>query len=81
MGMKTALSIPDRLFQAAEKQAAEEKVSRSELYARAMERYLFSQQEHTLREQMREALKHIDQTPDPAWEEARRQAFLRAEWK
>ncbi len=81
MGMKTALSIPDALFEAAEKQASEERVSRSELYARAMRQYLFSRQEHELRERMREALKHIDQTPDPAWEEARRQAFLRSEWK
>jgi len=79
--MKTALSIPDALFKAADKQAADEKVSRSELYARAMKQYLESLQDMTLKEQMREALKHIDQTPDPAWEEARRQAFLRAEWK
>lgn len=79
--MKTAISIPDRLFQAADKQAAEEKVSRSELYARAMKQYLESREDNTLKERMREALKHIDQTPDPAWEEARRQAFLRAEWK
>jgi len=79
--MKTALSIPDALFKAADKQAADEKVSRSELYARAMKQYLESRQDMTLKEQMREALKHIDQTPDPAWEEARRQAFLRAEWK
>ena len=79
--MKTAISIPDRLFQAAEKLAAKEKVSRSELYARAMENYLSATKEKALKEQMREALKHIDQTPDPAWEEARRQAFLRAEWK
>ena len=79
--MKTAISIPDRLFRAAEKQAADEKVSRSELYARALKQYLESRPDNTLKERMREALKHIDQTLDPAWEEARRQAFLRAEWK
>jgi hypothetical protein len=35
----------------------------------------------TRKEQMREALKHIDQTPDPAFEEANRQTLLRTEWK
>ena len=34
--MKTAVSIPDRVFQSAEKLAARLGVSRSELYARAL---------------------------------------------
>jgi hypothetical protein len=34
--MKTAISIPDRVFQSAEKLAARLGVSRSELYARAL---------------------------------------------
>ena len=79
--MKTALSIPDSLFKAAEEFAAKEKVSRSQLYSRAMEQYLAVRKKEAMREQMREALLHIDQTPDPAWEEVRRQAFLRSEWK
>ena len=79
--MKTALSIPDSLFKAAEEMAAKEKLSRSQLYSRAMEQYLTVRKKESMREQMREALLHIDQTPDPAWEEARRQAFLRSEWK
>jgi metal-responsive CopG/Arc/MetJ family transcriptional regulator len=79
--VKTAVSIPDELFKEADGQAAKEKVSRSALFARAMEQYLASQKRTARKEQMREALKHIDQTPDPAWEEARRQALLRAEWK
>ena len=81
MGMKTALSIPDALFEAAEEFAAKEKLSRSQLYCRAMEQYLAVRKREAMREQMREALLHIDQTPDPAWEEAQRQAFLRSEWK
>jgi metal-responsive CopG/Arc/MetJ family transcriptional regulator len=34
--MKTAVTIPDRVFQSAEKLAARLSVSRSELYARAL---------------------------------------------
>lgn len=34
--MKTAISIPDHVFQSAEKLAARLQVSRSELYARAL---------------------------------------------
>jgi hypothetical protein len=38
--MKTAISLPDPLFEAAERTATRLKLSRSELYARALEAYL-----------------------------------------
>ena len=38
--MKTAISIPDTLFEAAERMAHRLAISRSELYARAMAEYL-----------------------------------------
>lgn len=38
--MKTAISIPDRVFQAAEEAAERLSVSRSELYTRAVEAFL-----------------------------------------
>lgn len=38
--MKTAISLPDPLFEKAERAAARLKVSRSELYARALAAYL-----------------------------------------
>lgn len=40
MGMKTAISLPDPLFAAAERAARELGVSRSELYRRALVRFL-----------------------------------------
>lgn len=40
MSMKTAISIPDPLFESADDLAEEMGVSRSELYARAVEEYL-----------------------------------------
>ncbi len=38
--MKTVISIPDSLFEAAEKVARQLKISRSELYWRALARFL-----------------------------------------
>lgn len=38
--MKTAISIPDRLFDAADQYAKNHGFSRSKLYAKAMEQYL-----------------------------------------
>ncbi len=48
--MKTAISIPDPLFQAAEQLAAKMGLSRSELYRRAVTRYLASHSEFVVRE-------------------------------
>jgi metal-responsive CopG/Arc/MetJ family transcriptional regulator len=42
--MKTAISLPDPLFHAAEQYAQEHNLSRSELYARALQQYLTSNQ-------------------------------------
>ncbi|MFW6199726.1 MAG: hypothetical protein ACOC8K_04055 [Gemmatimonadota bacterium] len=39
-GMKTAISLPDDLFEEAEALAAEKSVSRSELYATALAEYV-----------------------------------------
>jgi metal-responsive CopG/Arc/MetJ family transcriptional regulator len=39
-GMKTAISIPDDVFQEAERVAAELKQSRSQLYSRAVREYV-----------------------------------------
>lgn len=38
--MKTAISLPDELFERADAEARRANLSRSELYARAIERYL-----------------------------------------
>jgi metal-responsive CopG/Arc/MetJ family transcriptional regulator len=38
--MKTAISLPDELFKAADRYAKEHRISRSELYSRALKDYL-----------------------------------------
>jgi len=48
--MKTAISIPDPLFRAAERAAKRQKVSRSRYYAKALASYLRSQREKGIKE-------------------------------
>lgn len=50
--MKTAVSIPDALFDAAERLAKRLGVSRSELYQRAVHRYLTEQGDEVIRERL-----------------------------
>jgi hypothetical protein len=48
--VKTAISIPDNLFEAADRLARRLGISRSELYQRAVERYLHQQSSDVVRE-------------------------------
>jgi metal-responsive CopG/Arc/MetJ family transcriptional regulator len=50
LSMKTAISIPDNLFKAADRVARRMGISRSELYQRAIERYLQQQSGDVIRE-------------------------------
>jgi len=52
--MKTAVSLPDPLFEAAEKLADKLGVSRSELYQQALRRYLESYSHDVIREKLDE---------------------------
>lgn len=50
--MKTAISLPDSLFEAAEKAARRLGISRSELYQRALARYLEREGGDVVRERL-----------------------------
>ncbi|HEY6276689.1 MAG TPA: hypothetical protein VIX86_10195 [Streptosporangiaceae bacterium] len=54
--MKTAISLPDALFEQATTRAAELGISRSAFFARAVELYLGELSRHALAEQIDEAL-------------------------
>jgi len=68
--MKTAVSLPDPLFDAAEKLAGKLGVSRSELYQRALRRYLESYSHDVIREKLDEvyAVDIDDDRLDPVLE-------------
>lgn len=54
--MKTAISVPDEVFQQAASQAAELGISRSEFFARAARRYLDELESESLTSQIDQAL-------------------------
>lgn len=64
--MKVAISLPDPVFSAAEKLAHRMRVSRSQLYAQAIEEYLGKRQDTLITERLN-ALYASEQNPiDPA---------------
>jgi len=63
--MKTAISIPDPLFIAAERAAKRQKVSRSRFYAKAVAAYLKSQQEKGIKEALDAVYAGEPSEPDP----------------
>jgi metal-responsive CopG/Arc/MetJ family transcriptional regulator len=67
--VKTAVSIPDDLFERAERHARKEGLSRSELYARALRDWLERQAESTLTASFDEAYRDIDERD--AWGDLR----------
>jgi Arc/MetJ family transcription regulator len=55
-GMKTAISVPDDIFEQATRRAAELGISRSEFFARAARRYLDELASRSLTQQVNDAL-------------------------
>ncbi|MDS4020575.1 MAG: hypothetical protein RKR03_08705 [Candidatus Competibacter sp.] len=79
--MKTAISLPDKLFLAAERQAKRTRKSRSQLYAEALAEYLARHAPDEVTEAMDRVVERLDETrPDPLLAAAARRVFERAEW-
>jgi metal-responsive CopG/Arc/MetJ family transcriptional regulator len=62
--MKTAISIPTPTFQAAERYAAQNKLSRSELYSKALKEYLERHEPAGITAQINALCEEIDTAPD-----------------
>lgn len=62
--MKTAISIPDPTFRAAEQHAATHNLSRSELYARALKEYLQRHEQQGITERINAICSETDTQPD-----------------
>ena len=63
--MKTAVSIPDQLYNAAEEAARRLAISRSELFARALEEYLSSRREDDITQRLNEVYAEEPARIDP----------------
>ena len=78
--MKTAVSIPDPVFQSAEEMAAKLGLSRSALYSEALVAYLKEKKSREITAQINAALEACPQEIDPFVQEAARQGLARVEW-
>ena len=72
--MKTAISLPDALFHEAERFAHQRGLSRSELYASALQSYLQAHAKTAVMEALDAVYSAEDSTLDPAFVRAQAQA-------
>jgi predicted transcriptional regulator len=80
MGMKTAVSLPDDVFRAAEALARRLKKSRSRLYADAIAEYLARHAPDEVTEAMNKAMAQVGEPIDPFVSDATRRILERSEW-
>lgn len=78
--MKTAISIPDPLFQAAEEFADERGLSRSELYSRALQFYLRMHRYQGVTEALDQIYADEDTTLDRGLTAAQSRALPQEDW-
>jgi len=81
-GMKVAVSIPDEIFQEAELLVRRSKLSRSKLYARALEQYVGQHDPDRITQAINDALDLIgpDDENEAFRKEAARRVLSRTEW-
>ena len=78
--MKTAVSIPDDVFEQAETLAHRAKRSRSEVYARALSEYIARHAPDRVTEAMDRVLDQLDEPTDPFVFRTARRRLERTEW-
>ena len=78
--LKTTISIPDRIFRAAERAAKRQKVSRSRFYAQAVEAYLKAQSGKRITEALNAVYATEDSSLDPVMARIQSLSIGREEW-
>ena len=78
--MKTAISLPDAVFRAAERQAKRSRKSRSQLYADALVEYLNRHAPDEVTEAMNVVVDQLCEPHDPFVLVAARSVLERVEW-
>jgi|PersoiStandDraft_1058852.scaffolds.fasta_scaffold42127_4 metal-responsive CopG/Arc/MetJ family transcriptional regulator len=73
--MKTAVSVPDRLFKAADRASKKLNVSRSELYAMALEEFLRTTSAMSVREKLDAIYGRASSALDPGLAELQAKAL------
>jgi metal-responsive CopG/Arc/MetJ family transcriptional regulator len=80
IGMKTAISLPDDVFRAAERHARRAKKSRSQLYSEALSEYLARHAPDEVTEAMNRAIDQLGTKRDAFVSQASRRLLERSEW-
>lgn len=78
--MKTAVSIPDRVFEAAERLAKRLGMSRSELYSRAVSEFVEAREEKNITRELDRVYGEEDSSIDPLLERLQAVSLPREEW-
>jgi metal-responsive CopG/Arc/MetJ family transcriptional regulator len=78
--MKTAISLPDDLFQAAERFAQDQGLSRSELYAQALAFFLQAHRYEGITKALDAVYATEESALDPALTVAQRRTLMKDEW-
>ena len=78
--MKTAVSLPDEVFQAAERHARRVQKSRSQLYAEAISEYLARHAPDEVTEAMNQIMDELEKPVDPFISAAARRILEQSEW-
>ena len=79
-GMKTAVSIPDDVFEDAERLASRLRTSRSQLYARALAEFVARHDDDRVTSLMYQAVREAGGEADAFVQAAAQQSLQRVEW-
>ncbi len=78
--MKTAVSIPDEVFQGAERLAKRSKKSRSQLFSDALKEYVARHAPEDVTEAMNQVCREVGNAKDSFVSSAARRVLERSEW-
>jgi metal-responsive CopG/Arc/MetJ family transcriptional regulator len=78
--MKTAVSIPDEVFNQAEHLAKRLKISRSEIFAKALAEFVSRHAPDAITESFDRVCAELQDEPDPAFQRAARKVLENTEW-
>lgn len=78
--MKTAISLPEEIFGAAERHAKRIGVSRSRLYALALSEYLKNQQRNNVKEALDRVYSSQPSGVDPVLDAMQKASMIREDW-
>ena len=80
LGMKTAVSVPNEVFERADRLAKQLEVSRSELYSRALREYLARHSADEVTQALDQLCEELDTSSDEFVREASRRVLEATEW-